>query len=391
MNEYRFNYIIEEFLKKVKEKLPSWIREDNKECTDILEEMEEHILDLAQELADDPEIEINEENIREAIARMGSPEEITKEYKKRGTPKYYLTEEWVLWYKKVLGLVLGVILTINVISLIFSFGKEESFWTIAGSFLNGLWGSTLFSFILISIIFIALSMEGFLPQDFAEMYNRYGKYVEKESRKTKKTKKGTHSHHFQHEMQRVERDLKRVEKSVEQATINVERVKAKVSIKIQEKHKNPPIKVGDCLASGIFGLLWSLFLIMQPIESFNINFTPEFLEFIRIMGTLGFSEAIINLFQAFVGIHRSFTQQILLFLLGIVKALNIVVFVNTLKSPEILQMFSVASGWSWDPSLWFKIVMYLSIFGTSIDILKKLLEILKYQGRLDRYYTETFD
>ncbi len=388
MNEYRFKYIIEDFLKKVKEKLPSWIREDTTECTEILEEMEEHILDLAQDLAGGPEEEINAENIREAIARMGSPEEITKEYKKRGTPKYYLTEEWVQWYKKILIVVLGVILAINVISLIFSFGKGDGFWQIAERFLSGIWGTALFSFIVISIIFVALSMEGFLPQDFAEMYNKYGKYIEKEPRRTRR---GKHGHHFQHRMQRVERDLRRLEKTAEQASIQVERAKAKVSIKIQEKHKNPPIKIGNCLWSGIWGILWGMFLIMQPIESFNVNFTPEFLEFIRIMGTLTFSEAIINLFQAFVGIHRSFTQQILLCLLGLVLGLYIVVFVNTLSSPGILQMFSVASGISWDPIKVFKIVMYLAIFGTGVGIIQKIIDILMYQGRLDRYYTETFD
>ncbi len=388
MNEHEYKYIIEKFLKKVKEKLPSWIREDTKECTDILEEMEEHILDLAQDLAGGPEEEIRMENIQEAIERMGSPEEITREYKKRGTPKYYLSEEWVQWYKKILTIVLGVILTINILSLIFSFGEGETFWQIAGSFLSGIWGTALFSFIVISIIFVALSMEGFLPQDFGEMYNKYGKYVEKEPRKSRK---GTHGHHFQHRMRKVEKDLRRLEKTAEKATLQVERAQAKVSIKIQEKHKNPPIKIGDCLWGGIWGILWGMFLIMQPIESFNVNFTPEFLEFIRIIGTLTFSEAIIKLFQAFVGIHRSFTQQLLLFTLGIVQALNIVVAVNALKSPELLRMFSVASGWTWDPSLWFKIGLYLSIFGTSIDILKKLLEIVKYQGRLDSYYTETFD
>jgi uncharacterized membrane protein len=388
MNEYEYKYLIEKFLKKVKEKLPSWIREDTKECTDILEEMEEHIMDLAQDLAGGPEEEIRMENIREAIERMGSPEEITREYKKRGTPKYYLSEEWVQWYKTILSIVLGIILTINVITLIFSFDDGKTFWQIAGSFLSGIWGSALFSIIVISIIFIALSMEGFLPQDFAEMEKKYGKYVEK---KHKKAKKGTHSHHFQQEMERVERDLKKAEKKVEQATKEVERAKATVSIKIQEKHKNPPIKVGDCLASGIFGILWGMFLIMQPIESFNANFTPEFLEFIRIMGVLTFSEAIINLFQAFVGIHRPFTQQILLFILGIIQALNIVVFVSALKSPEILQMFS-ASGWSWDHTATvFKYLMYLAIFVTSIDIIKKLSEIGMYQGRLERYYIETSD
>ena len=388
MNEHEYKYKIEKFLKKVKEKLPSWIREDTKECTDILEEMEEHIMDLAQDLAGGPEEEISMENIHEAIERMGSPEEITREYKKRGTPKYYLSEEWVQWYKKILTVVLGVILTINVISLIFSFGEGKTFWEITGSFFSGIWGTALFSFIVISIIFVALSMEGFLPQDFKEMNEKYGKYVEK---KPKKTQRGKHGHHFQHRMRKVEKDLRRLEKTAGEATIQVERAKAKVSIKIQEKHKNPPIKVGNCLSNGIWAILWGMFLIMQPIESFNVNFTPEFLDYIRILGTLTFSEGIIHLFQAFVGIHRSFTQQILLFNLGIIQGLYIVAFVNALKSPELLQMFSVASGWTWDPSTIFKWVLYLSIFGTSIDIFKKLSEILMYQGRLDRYYTETYD
>jgi len=388
MNEHEYKYKIEKFLKKVKEKLPSWIREDTKECTDILEEMEEHIMDLAQDLAGGPEEEISMENIHEAIARMGSPEEITREYKKRGTPKYYLSEEWVQWYKKILTLVLGVILAINVISLIFSFGEGKTFWQIVESFFSGIWGTALFSFIVISIIFIALSMEGFLPQDFKEMNEKYGKYVEK---KPENTQRGKHGHHFQHRMRKVEKDLRRLEKTAEEATIKVERAKAKVSIKIQEKHKNPPIKIGDCLWGGIWSILFGMFLIMQPIESFNVNFTPEFLDYIIILGTLTFSEGIVKLFQAFVGIHRSFTQQILLFTLGIIQGLYIVAFINALRSPELLQMFSVASGWTWDPSTIFKWVLYFALFGTGMDITKKFFEILKYQGRLNRYYAETFD
>ncbi len=218
------------------------------------------------------------------------------------------------------------------------------------------------------------------------MYEKYGKYVEKEPCKTRK---GKHGHHFNHKMQRVDSDLRRVERTAERKARKAERVKEKILVEIEEKHKKPPIKIGNCLSSGIWGILWGMFLIMQPIESINSYFTPEFLEFIRIMGALNFSEAIVNLFQAFVGIHRSFTQQILIFLLGIIQALYIVAFVETLKNPFLL--FSVASGWTWDPSTVFKWVLYLAIFGTSIGIIEKFVEIVKYQGRLDRYYAETFD
>ena len=387
--EERYRYIIDEFLKKVKQKLPSWIREDSKECSEIIEEMKEHIWDLAQDLAGGSEEEIRMENIHEAIARMGSPDDIAKEYKKRGTPKYYITEEWVPWYKKIITVVFGLIIAINVISLLFSLGKE-GFWQISESFLVGIWNASLISIIIISIIFMALSMEGYLPQNFEEMYNKYGKYVEKEYGESKSFNDQRQSQ-INLKLDRLQRDLERFERKTERNARRTERAKEQVSKQIKKKHNKPPVKVGNCLSSGIFGILWGMFLIMQPIQSANIYFTPEFLEYVRLMGVLNFSEAIINLFQAFAGVHRSFIQQILIFLLGIIAGLYISVFVSALRNPGILHIFSAVATISWDPSVLFKWILYISIFGTSIGIFQKIGDIAMYQSRLRRYYEEKYD
>jgi hypothetical protein len=108
MSEKIMEKTIKEYLKEVKAKLPDWLKE-KKEHKDILAELEEHIWSKAEELSETGNP--TESSVKSAISHMGTPESIAKEYKRRGTPKVYITEEMWPLYTKVLLIVFSVIVT----------------------------------------------------------------------------------------------------------------------------------------------------------------------------------------------------------------------------------------------------------------------------------------
>ena len=77
MSQKNTEYLVKEFLKEVKEKLPGWIRDNKKERKEVLAELEEHIWDKAEELSgtDKP----TEQSVRLAISHIGSPSSIARE------------------------------------------------------------------------------------------------------------------------------------------------------------------------------------------------------------------------------------------------------------------------------------------------------------------------
>ncbi|UCC20175.1 MAG: hypothetical protein JSV62_02510, partial [Promethearchaeota archaeon] len=112
MSEKEMQNIIKEYLKEVKSKLPEWLK-DKKEHKEILAELEEHIWSKAEELSGMGQPTL--ESVQTAISHMGTPESIAKEYKRRGTPKVYITKEMWPLYLRVLGIVFGVIIGLSIL------------------------------------------------------------------------------------------------------------------------------------------------------------------------------------------------------------------------------------------------------------------------------------
>ena len=106
MSEKEMRDLIKDYLKEVKSKLPEWLK-DKKEHKEILAELEEHIWSKADELSGMGQPTV--ESVQMAISSMGSPQSIAKEYKRRGTPKVYITKEMWPLYLKVLGVVFAVV------------------------------------------------------------------------------------------------------------------------------------------------------------------------------------------------------------------------------------------------------------------------------------------
>ena len=150
--------LIKTFLDDVERKLPFWLKDEKENISDILEELETHIWDRATELAEggDP----SEEQIEIVIEQMGTPSKIASEYKRRGKPKYFITEELFPLYTKILIIVGAVLVGFNFIGMLFSIIGATSARAVFGGFFQGIFVSFAIALVLITIQFVYLSKEG---------------------------------------------------------------------------------------------------------------------------------------------------------------------------------------------------------------------------------------
>jgi len=164
MNENSMDYSVREYIKEVEKRLPEWLK-NKKEHKEILADLEEHLWSKAAELSETGQPD--EISVKLAIEHMGTPQNIAKEYKRRGEPKYYITKELWPYYTRALGGVFAVIVTLVVIGLIVSFFTGNgSFESLIGGLITGIQSGLLISFAIVTIIFVALSHEGNFPEDF---------------------------------------------------------------------------------------------------------------------------------------------------------------------------------------------------------------------------------
>jgi len=154
--------IVDDFLKEIKKHLPEWLKSNDEKLEDVLFEISSHVWDSAQEIAGYDEL--GPEAIQEAINRLGNPKEIAKNYKKRGNPKYFISEElWSIFTKVISYLTLITFLVILIVQVVL---VEPN--NLLQAFINGFTISypVIITFILVIIgIFVGLSEEGFFPKD----------------------------------------------------------------------------------------------------------------------------------------------------------------------------------------------------------------------------------
>lgn len=154
---------IDEYLAQVKKKLPEWLKWKQAEVQKILDDLKSQIIDKAKELSG--EMEPSPEAINEAMIRLGSPDTIAKSYKRRGTPKLYITEELSEFYLRTIFFFWMLIFFINIIIAAFQFFFIQ-WWVVLGNMFSGIWIGCLIAAVIITIAFVWFSMEGFLPEDF---------------------------------------------------------------------------------------------------------------------------------------------------------------------------------------------------------------------------------
>jgi len=329
--------VLKDFLAAVKEKMPGWLKEEKKE-KEILEELEEHIWDKASEIANGNEP--NASDVRQAIASMGSASSIAKEYKKRGTPKVFISEELWPWYIKILSIFLIIIVGANGIGFVVGLFSDPL--KAVGDLFTGIWNGAMFAIVIVTAIFLYLSTEGFLPEDFKEI-------AEMDENKKCDTK------------------------------IRVEKKK-------EEAKPKAPVNMQETLFSGIWGLVWGFLLISMPIPFFRDFLGPQFVAWLAIAGVFSIFTGLVHLIQALLGSKQVVGQQICiivasLFDLGFLPyALQIPELILTVPAVAGLEagvLAAVQIGLNWLP--------FIIILGTIVGFGEAIYKSVTYRSKYEKY------
>ena len=248
-SEKNMQRLVREYIRKVKEKLPEWMKEKN-EHKEVLNELEEHIWDKAEDISGVGEP--TEQSVRQAIWGLGTPKEIARKYKQRGTPKVFITEELWPYYTKAITIVFALIFILQVINFVFSL------------IFHGIWSfdllffvmSILAAFAIVTFIFVGLSMEGYLPEDFKSKAK-----IEKEK------------------------------KAIEKAKVEGKPLHPKTG-----KPLKPIVKPGEKFAGAIFSFIFAVILILMPIPFIRDNLHTDFLLLLQLAGLFIIGDAVIGPF-----------------------------------------------------------------------------------------------
>jgi len=284
MSEKNMEFLVNEYIKEVKKALPDWLK-DKKEHKEILTELEDHIWEKAKELSDSGQA--NAKSIQMAITHMGTPKSIAKEYKRRGTPKVYITKEMWPLYLNVLVIVFAIIIILNIVGLILNIvSGTTDLGELLGGLIGGIQSGLFVSFAIISIIFVALSMEGYFPEDF----------------KSKKE---------------LDKEALRVEAGLP---------------------PKPFIKpVGEIIGGG-FGLVIGILFIFQPFPAGL--FIADFLLLLRIFGIFMIIAGSFDITRGVIGNRRPTTHQIIHVIKILLKFGVIPFLIILLNRPDIFPWFS---------------------------------------------------
>lgn len=343
MSEKQLERTVKVYLKEVEEKLPEWLKDKKDELRDILQELEEHIWDKAEELSEQGVI--TDRSVRLALAHMGSPETIAKEYKRRGTPYVYITQELWPYYKTIVGALTGVIVLANIVVLIFNLlagNFDQIFVTFSNIFLG-----FFAMFTIVTVIFGALSMEGYLPEDF---------------------KSATRSRQQQKQIERAQELGLPVSKKT-------------------GKQLKPVIKPVEEFIGGCFNLVFGVIFVVLPTTGIAPLFHPAFLELLVQIGVLTIIEGLLDFSRAIVGNNAWLLHQIVQVIYIGLKIAAIPILVALMNRPEIIPILI----WTSDTGLidigldsgWYGIytgIMGLIIFILVVSILGNIYRIVKFES-----------
>jgi hypothetical protein len=352
--EYR--EIIDKFIAAIKKKLPGWLKDKKDECKEVLDEIEEHIYDKIDALAGGQPI--SEVHVIEAIGSMGTPETIAAEYKKRGTPKVFISEELFPLFKKTEKIVLNILFAINLTVFIVKLVIEPE-WQLLWEFVTSIWASLVPVAVVIAVIFIGLSMEGFFPEDLKDSEKDHSRV------------------HIKTEYDSVKAEIKAEIQSEIKAEINKDFMKKEL-----RKKKKHPVQPGDLISSGIFSLIFAYLIFTQP-WGLLLNFLrPEYLIYLKAYAVIPLAEGIIELTRGVIGKNNIFGQRV--FMLGnVVVDILSITFLIQVKNSEVLRQFRFGAEAVWNTiPEW---VLLIIIIFVIIGILEKLGKIGTLRRRVETF------
>lgn len=148
-------------LKKVKRKLPFWLKISEKR--DIINNIEEEIREHIQELEESSEL--HEENLGMKFPELGNIKLILSDYKQQGTPRIFISKETWPWYLKTIKMVLSYFIIQVILSFILLISFNVIFNNLGISlFIRISWLFWMCILILITRLFVFLSLNGFNPK-----------------------------------------------------------------------------------------------------------------------------------------------------------------------------------------------------------------------------------
>jgi hypothetical protein len=287
--EDKVEQIFENYLDKVKQKLPDWLTDDKEELEGILGELEDHLRNKAEELSDTEGP--TPKSARLAIAHLGSPSSIAKEYKRRGTPYIYITKE--LWpvYKKILYIVFPILAALITFSIVFNLltGNFED----AANFIQ-YYTAFASAFLIITAIFVVLSMEGYFPEDFK---SKAEQKVEETQRKKGK------------------------------------QMGLPVSPDTGEQLK-PFVKPIEKFIGGAIAMVIAMIFITQLIPGFFSQMDFEFRIILLLFGVLLLIDSITTIIRGLLGNTRVYIHQIIQGITIILKIIAIPLCIILILNPE---------------------------------------------------------
>ena len=359
-----FQLIIHEYLHQIEEKLPVWLSDDTAERRSILDELEEHIWDKAEDLAQGT---ITKDHIYSAIKSMGTPETITREYRKRGTPYVFISEEWWPIYKKIFqGFGMGFVI-IFLISVVRKLIQQGFGWSIFESTL-GFWSVFVTVILLLTGIFVGLSWEGLLPSDMKDESKKHReRYYFSEECLTKSDEWKNQKQQFKKEWEDKKAEWKH---------------RKRTHINWKEKL---PLNTKELLSNGIWGIIWGILFIIQPFHELNQNFTPAFLAIMVMSGIVSLCGSFVKLGQVFSGMQRVAAQRFFLILTIIVAYCQIPIARDMLADPMALQIFSNTFKWGWDATTVATWILWIAIIGTILEMISLVVKTVIYGYRLNNY------
>ncbi len=425
---YSENEIINNYLTQVYKKLPEWLKLKKEDADKILKDLENQILSESRNIAEGQEP--SDADIQQTLFQIGTPESIAKIYKLRGTPKLYITEELFDFYIRTMLFFFIIVIAINVIVSIFQFFFQP-WWQVFGSMFTGIWIGCLITAIVITILFVYFSMQGFLPEDFGFIPSRlalifpfhisemglqetreYTKAkLEEASQKTKETitearirmkeklteikaitKEKLEATELRREQKLLDAKIRREEK-LERAKQRREGRREEAKLK-RDLKKKQPVTIGELIFGAIGGIVFGLFIIIQPFAGIPGLFVTEFLDWLKLFGLLIVISGLINLIRLAIGVRNHTGQQVMLVLEALYSLAFIPVFLILLNNPEIFPI-SLFSGGTisvipYDTSNLAYIIYFWIIIGIIIAILGSMIGNFYKVSKLQKLKAEFY-